>query len=864
MCGGLPTAPAGGPARHPENTWTAPVATTSHRKRHEDMAKNFRPAPPARLAAEALYRPCDPSSLPFSTTDELDDPALAVGQDRAVEALDLGVRIRSDGFNIFVLGPSGSYKHVIVEEFLRETAPKRLESADWCYVNNFEDERKPIALPLPTGRGAGLRRDMARLVDELREAIPAAFESEHYRNSVAEIDQELEDRHRSAMEKLQQEARRDNVSVVRTPHGFAIAPVREGELLNDEQFEKLPDEERERGREAIAAMSDKLRQHIEALPRWQKERRDRVKALNRQVTELAASPPLEQLQSAYRGLPDVLRYLDRVREDVLDNAQYFLPPEAAPAAARAVQGADVVPGPRPPSAGHPALSRYEVNVVVDHSSAGQAPIVYEQHPSLANLVGRIEHTAHFGALVTNFTMIRPGALHKANGGYLILDADRVLAEPLAWTTLKRALFAEEIRIETPGELLSVVSTVSLEPQSIPLDLKIILIGERLIYYLLCELDADFPDLFKVAADFENRIDRDAENTQLYARLIGALARREGLLPLDAAAVARVIEHGARLIGDSEKLTTRLRDIADLLREASYWAGRDSASIVERRHVEHAIDAQIRRVDRLRGEFQEEIERNDLLIDTEGGKVGQVNGLSVYGLGSYHFGQPTRITANVRMGEGQVVDIEREIELGGAIHSKGVLILSAYLGARYAPETPLSVTASLVFEQSYGGVEGDSASVAETCVLLSALAELPLKQSLAVTGSVNQHGVIQVIGGVNEKIEGFFETCARRGLTGEHGVLIPKDNVKHLMLHRDVVEAVREGRFHVYPITTIDEAVTLLTGVAAGERNARGRFPAGTVNHRVERRLQDLAEKREQVSQQILGRARAKGKHKAKK
>src|SRR5690606_31087735 len=505
------------------------------------------------------------------------------------------------------------------------------------------------------------------------------------------------------------------------------------------------------------------------------------------------------------------------------------------------------PGPTPDI----ALRRYAVNVVVDHEGDGRAPIVYEQHPSLANLVGRIEHIAHFGALVTDFTMIRPGALHRANGGYLILDAERVLSEPFAWTALKRALFAKAIRIETAGEMMSLVSTVSLEPEPIPLDLKIVLIGERLIYYLLSELDPDFADLFKVAADFENRIDRTDENTRLYGRLIAALARRDQLLPLTADAVARVIEHGARLIGDSEKLTTRMRDIADLLREASFWAERDGAAIVERRHVQRAIDAQVRRLDRLREELQEEIQRNDLLIDTSGAKIGQINGLSVYGLGGFHFGQPTRITANVRIGDGQVVDIEREIELGGAIHSKGVLILSAYLGARYASETPQSRHASLAFEQSYGGVEGDSASVAETCALLSALAELPIKQSLAVTGSVDLHGRVQVIGGVNEKVEGFFETCKRRGLTGEHGVLIPKDNVKHLMLREEVVEAVRENRFHVYPISTIDDAITLMTGVPAGERNSRGKFPAGTVNYRVERRLQELAAKREELRQEIL-------------
>lgn len=776
-----------------------------------------------------------------------------------MEALDFGVHIRQPGFNVFVLGPPGSHRHEIVEQFLTRRAPAADDSSDWCYVNNFDDERKPLALKLPAGRGALLRRDMTRLVDELREAIPAAFESDYYRNSIAEIDQELEDRHRASLEQLQLDARRENVSLLRTPHGFALAPVRDGQPLTDEQFERLPSEEQQRTRAAMATVSDKLRQHIESLQGLQKERRERIKALNRQVTERAAGAGIDALKVNYQDFPEVVRYLDRVREDVLENPLDFRPAELPAANAPAPM--------RPPGAARaPAaapLRRYEVNVVVDHSEDGRAAIVYEQHPSLGNLVGRVEHTAQFGALITDFTMIRPGALHRANGGYLVLDAERLLSEPLAWTALKRALFAGEIRITSPAEMMSLVTTVTLEPEPIPLDLKILLIGERLTYYLLCELDADFADLFKVAADFENRIDRNDENTVLYGRLIASLARRNKLLPLAAEAVARTIEHAARLLGDAEKLTTRYRDITDLVREASFRAEREGAKRIERRHVQDAIDAQIRRLSRLREEFQEEVERRDLLIDTSGEKIGQVNGLSVFGLGSFYFGQPTRITANVRIGDGEVVDIEREIELGGAIHSKGVLILSAYLGARYSQELPLSMHASLVFEQSYGGVEGDSASVAETCALLSALARVPIKQSLAVTGSVNQHGQVQVIGGVNEKIEGFFETCVRRGLTGEHGVLIPKDNVKHLMLHQDVVDAVRAQRFHIYPISTIDDAVTLLTGMPAGRRNSRGRFPVGTVNYRVEHRLHDFAAKREEMTQELIRKGSGRGKGRAK-
>jgi lon-related putative ATP-dependent protease len=785
------------------------------------------PIGPGALAPEALYRHCEAELPSFKTTAELEDLDVAIGQSRALAALEFGIGMRDPGYNLFVLGRSGSQRRRITETFLKADAAKRGVPDDWCYLNNFEDERKPIALRLPARRGAALRRDMAQLVEELKSAIPAAFESEHYRNSLAEIHEEFEDRVRTRIEQLQEEAKYKELSLMPTPHGFALAPLRHGKVVGEEDFDRLPDEEKEQTAAVVKIFTERLRHHIEEVPRWHKQQRDRVAALNREVTELATRQSIDQLKASYADCPQVLAYLDAVREDVLQNARSFVS-----------DGAPAFGGPD-----KPPLTRYDINLLVSHADAGAAPIVYESHPSVQNLLGRVEHVAQFGALLTNFTMIRAGGLHRANGGYLILDADRLLVEPLAWSALKRALFSREVRIESLGELLSLASTVTLEPQAIPLDLKLILIGERRIYYLLCELDPDFGELFKVAADFENRIDRSAANTALYARMIATLARGENLAPLSHDAVARVIEHAARLLGDSEKLTTRLRDVADLLREASYWAGRDGAQVIERRHVQQAVAAQVARLDRLRNEIHEGIQRNLVLIDTDGEKVGQVNGLSVLGLGNFTFGQPSRITATARIGSGEIVDIERETELGGPIHSKGVLILSAYLAAKYATDAPLSLGASLVFEQSYGGVDGDSASVAEICALLSALADLPVRQCLAVTGSVNQHGRVQVIGGVNEKIEGFFDVCKARGLDGRHGVLIPDDNVKHLMLREDVVTAVANGKFQVYPIASIDEAIALLTGVVAGERDAAGAFPPNTANARVERRLRELAEAR---------------------
>ncbi len=505
--------------------------------------------------------------------------------------------------------------------------------------------------------------------------------------------------------------------------------------------------------------------------------------------------------------------------------------------------------------GQPTFRRYLVNVLVDHGRSTGAPVVYEDLPSVHNLVGRIEHVSQLGALITDFNLIKPGALHRANGGYLLVDARKLLLQPFAWEELKRTLRSGEIRIESLAQMLSLVSTVSLEPEPIPLEVKVALYGEPLLYYLLSTLDPDFAELFKVAADFADQTDRSAESTRLYARLVATVAHKEGLRAFDRHAVARIVEHAARLAGDAEKLSTHMGSVANLLREADYWATEAGHEAVTAADVQRAIDAKIHRSDRLRERIQEEIRRGTILIDTRGETVGQVNGLSVLQLGDYAFGRPSRITARVRMGRGEVLDIERQVELGGPIHSKGVLILSSFLAARYAAERPLSLSASLVFEQSYGGVEGDSASAAELFALLSALADVPVRQDLAVTGSVNQHGKVQAIGGVNEKIEGFFDLCHAEGLTGTQGVLIPASNVKHLMLRRDVVEAADKGEFHVYAIDDVDQGMEVLTGQPAGLREADGWLPVGSVNRRVEARLASFAEKARRFAADGGGRER---------
>jgi lon-related putative ATP-dependent protease len=698
------------------------------------------------------------------------------------------------------------------------------------YVNNFTNHGKPRAMTLPQGRGGVLRRDMQQLVEELRSAIPAAFESDDYKARIQQIDEEYESRQEAAFRELNEEAQTHNVKVFKTPGGFTFAPIRDGEVIDASAFHELPRDEQKRIDDVLEKLQTKLQDILQnKIPQWSKERHARIKEVNDEVTLNAVRHLIDSLRENYRDLAEVLTYLDEVQKDVVSNASAFLG-----------KSESTVHSLLSLESGGSALRRYEVNLLVDHSGGEGAPVVYEDNPTYAALVGRIEHIAQLGALITDFTQIKPGALHAANGGYLILDVRKVLTQPYAWEGLKRALYGKQVRIESLGQMLSLVSTVSLEPEPIPLDVKVVLLGERLLYYLLCEYDPDFRELFKVAADFEDNVDRNSDNDQLYAQLIATLVRKNKLRPFDRSAVAAVIEQSMRLVGDREKLSTHLRSIADLLSEASFWAGEAQQDVVRSEDVQRAVDYQIERIDRVRDRMHEAILRDTVMIDTAGATVGQVNGLSIIQLGDAAFGIPSRITATTRLGEGELVDIEREVDLAGPIHSKGVFILSNYLGARYAQDFPLSLSASLTFEQSYSQVEGDSASLAELCALLSSLAGLPVRQSLAVTGSVNQHGQVQAIGGVNEKIEGFFNVCRERGLNGEQGVLVPKSNMKHLMLRNEVVQAVRDGKFSIYAVEHADEAISLLTGVGAGAADEEGVFPEDSVNGRVQARLQNLA------------------------
>ncbi|MEJ8566051.1 Lon protease family protein [Elongatibacter sediminis] len=790
-----------------------------------------KPLPPDRLA-----RRTDPAGLSFDTTASLEPSDRVPGQERAIDALRFGAGMAVDGHNVFVLGPPGVGRHTFVRSFLGEEAAQRPVPPDLCYVYNFEDPRRPKALSLPPGTGKQLSADIEQIIQDLQSAIPLAFESEDFQAQQGAIQEHFKEAQEAAFSEVEENAKKRSIGVVQTPSGIAFVPLHEGEPLKSEDFEKRPEEEQARFRADIEELTEQLQRIMRATPKRAREVRQKLRQLEREVVSLAVSGLLDELQQKYTELPAVAAYLKAMQEDIIDNVRLFLPQsppqEPGPHATEAVQ-----------QAGPGATMRYAVNVLVDHSGEEGAPVEIADQPNFAELIGRIEHEAQFGTLSTNFNLIRAGALHRANGGYLIIDAGRILAYPAAWEALKRAIRNRQIRIRSAGDDLGLISTVSLEPEPIPLDLKIVLIGERRFYYLLSQLDPEFPDLFKVAADFEDDIPRADEHVEELARLLACMIENENLLPLDRTAFARLMDESARQAADVERLSADIRHTFDLTREAHYWADQRGAKSIGAEDVSTAIASRVRRASRMRERMLEQTLRETLVIETDGEHIGQINGLSVLQLGDYAFGRPQRITATVTLGAGNVVDIEREVELGGPLHSKGVMILTGFLRSHYVRDHPLSLSASLVFEQSYGGVDGDSASAAELCALASALADAPISQSFAITGSVDQHGHVQAIGGVNQKIEGFFDLCAARGLTGKQGVLIPKANVKHLMLRDDVIDAVRDGQFQVYPVEHVDQCLERLTGMDAGQADADGVFPEGTINQRIQARLLDLAEKR---------------------
>jgi lon-related putative ATP-dependent protease len=790
------------------------------------------------LAPEKLYHAFDASQLPFETTSELADGLEIIGQQRAVDAIRFGIGIDYHGYNLFALGPNGTGRQTTVNRFLSQRAATEPIPDDWCYVYNFEQPHKPRAHRLPPGRAVLFRDDMKELTGELLTVLPATFAGEEYQLQKRALEEELRGMHTEALEALRAEAQTHSIALIQTPGGFAFAPLKEdGEVISPDEFMRLDQEAQKKIETEVGELQESLQRIMQQIPNLHREMQKRLRELNQRVVEFTIVPLLDELRQKFADLESITQHLAAVQKDIVENYEAFVQEEESNG--RQLIGAimGMATAERKPS-----TTRYEVNVVIDNSLAQGAPVHFLDQPRYQNLVGMVEHVAQMGALVTDFTLIKPGALHEANGGYLLIDALKLLSEPYAWEGLKRALRKREIAIESIGQVYSLISTISLEPEPIPLDVKVVLIGERLLYYLLSSHDPEFSELFKVSADFEDEVERGPDSALAYARVIAEVSRAERLRPFDRGAVARVVEQGSRLAEDARKLSTHMQSVTDLLREANYWAEQAGRDVVGREDVQKALDTHAYHSGRVQERIQESILRGQVLIDTGGAVVGQVNGLSVYTMGNHAFGRPTRITARVRMGGGEVIDIEREVDMGGPIHSKGVLILSGFLGQRYAAEQPLSLMATLVFEQSYGGIEGDSASSAELYALLSALAGAPIKQSLAVTGSVDQLGRVQAIGGVNEKIEGFFDVCRGRGLTGDQGVLIPAANVDNLMLRQDVVEAARAGLFHIYPVANVDEGISLLTGLPAGEVGEDGAYPPESLNGRAMARLALFAEK----------------------
>lgn len=786
-------------------------------------------SPVEPLPVEALYKRCDPQTLAFETSDQVHPNQEPVGQERAIEALDFGLEMEDHGYHIYVMGATSFDARRLITAHLEARDDRRGKPSDWVYLHNFDEPNAPHLLELPSGWGSRLRNDLQQLISELQTAIPATFESDEYRSRLRELQQAFAQRQNEAFGTIEKAAEEQDIAFLATPSGFTFAPKKSsGEVLEPGEFNRLSQQDREHIEQRIHDLQGKLQEVMQNVPRWNRELQEQIRQLNTEMARFAIGHPIGELRETFAEFARVIEHLDAIERDIVDNVAVFLHKER-----------------ETPSPASALLRRYSANVLVDHGGEETAPLKYEDLPTMQRLVGRIEHVFQQGALLTDFSLIKPGALHQANGGYLLLDAYKLLTQPFAWEGLKRALTARQARIESPEHMYSVMSTVSLEPEPMPLDIKVILLGNRRIYYLLAAHDPDFTELFKIQADLEDDLRRSPENEQAYAVQIASLAAGLQLRPLDRGAVARTIEHASRLSEDGERLTARLQRIEPLLQAANHAAAQEHAETIAAAHIQSAIDAEIRRASRIHDLINEQIRRGVLMITTRGHAIGQVNGLSVMQLGTHAFGRPTRITATARLGRGQVVDIEREVELGGSIHSKGILILTAFLGSRFASNQKLSLSASLTFEQSYGMVDGDSASVAELCALLSALAEVPLRQDLAVTGSVNQRGEVQAVGGVNEKIEGFFAVCRNNGLAEGQGVLLPATNTAHLMLAEDVLDAARSGRFHIFPIRHVDEAINLLTGMEAGERDADGVFPEGTFNRRVADRLSELASLQEE-------------------
>ncbi|MBI4688358.1 MAG: AAA family ATPase [Nitrospirae bacterium] len=784
-----------------------------------------------KVEIENLYHCCEPSEFPFKTTEDIPPLKETIGQERALRSLDFGLEMDMSGFNIYILGESGTGKMTTIRTILEKKAMDEPIPDDWCYVYSFDNPDAPAALNLPPGTGVTFQKDMDELIAVLRQEIPKVFESKEYERQKTKTLEEFQSKQKNLFADLEQEVREKDFSLRKTVSGLALVPVKKtGESLSEEEYEGLDPKVRKRIEEIGKQLQERLDDVIRIIREEEKNIKERIIRLEREAVLSAIGHRIDEFKIKYKEFQKITTYLEDVKEDILEHLEDFKAQEEAPQVLPFMKGMKQ----------EPSFVRYSVNVLVNNKDTKGSPVVIESNPTYYNLFGRVEHKLQYGMAITDFSMIKAGSLHKAAGGYLVIDALDLLKNIFAYDALKRTIKDNKIRLEDVWEQYRLISTVTLRPEAIPFNVKIALVGNPWLYYMLYNLDEEYRELFKVKADFESRMERDKENTLKYAGFVRTICESKGLLPFDRSGVAKVVEYGSRLAEHQRKLSAKFSEIDDILREADYWARKDNSKVVTSAHIDKAWEEKDYRHSKIEEKMQEAIEEGTILVDTKGAVAGQINGLSVLDLGDYRFGMPSRITARTYAGKAGIVNIERETKMSGKIHEKAILILTAYLGGKYAIKRTLSLSASLTFEQLYGEVEGDSATCAEVYALLSSISEVPLKQSIAITGSMNQHGEVQPIGGVNEKIEGFFKVCKISGFDGTQGVIIPSRNIKNLMLKNEVVAAIREEKFNIHAIDNIEDGIEILTGMPAGKLQPDGTYPEGTLNFIVSKKLEELS------------------------
>ncbi len=780
---------------------------------------------PEQIYTKSLLTDADIAALPKIS------PIL--GQDEALEAINFGIQMKANGYNIFCTGPKGVGRTTLTIHSVKEYAAKQKTPDDWCFVHNFETPHQPIAINFPAGSGKTFVKDIKKMVGSLKINLPALFSDESYKIQLAHIEQHCTHEKEEYFNKLESVVETKNVTLMKLPAGVAVAPMKNGKVLTPTSFNKLPKAERKNILEQLTAAQERLENTIKEIPNWETTQQQMIESLHTDMAEKLLKIVMAPVRKTYAKSNVITAYLDAIRQDILDNIAFFaIQPNESNIELVTEQLTEL-------------WARYAVNLFVSHKAGAGAPVIHLNHPTLSNLVGKIERQQHLGTLLTDFSMIRSGALHQANGGYLIIEAREMFENEYVWSALKRSLFSKEIKMESGTDDNSISGVISLMPAIIPLSVKVILIGDAGLYYTLMEKDDEFGELFKIQSRFAEKTARTLESERIYAQILVNFARHERLRSFSNDALRRILEYASRLSGDCYHLSTFMTHVNDLMREANFFAIQHKSRKVEVPHIEEALKAKRKRSGTMQREILDMMDRGTIAIETQGYRVGQLNALVVHDYGSFSFGRPNRVTCQVRMGHGDLIDVELEVDLGGTLHSKGVLILSSFLAARFSKGTPLSLDASLVFEQSYSELDGDSASSTELYCLMSAVGDIPLNQSIAVTGSVNQLGQVQAVGAVNDKIEGYFTVCQKQGLTGEQGVIIPYSTVHNLMLAPEVVEAVKSGQFHIYAVKTIDEGMEILTGKPAGTLDRKDNYPANSINGMIAKRLKEFFQKSQQ-------------------